>query len=274
VAVHTAKPTELVGPPGCGRVFTEPARPGLADCAPTGRVRLDSLARFTQDIAYADAVDAGLSKTAQWVVRRTRMRVERFPRFEEPLELATFCSGLGRMWAERRTSIAGSGSRRGSGSGRGSRRGSGSRSGSGSGSGGGGGGGQVEVVSLWVHLDPVTGRPTPLREDELAMWGESARGRKVTARLHHPGPEAAQDTIPWRFRGTECDLAGHVNNAAYFLPLEEELVQAADPPSIDVEIEYRSPAQPGEKVVLRNGTWRWIVGPDGETHASLMVIDR
>jgi acyl-ACP thioesterase len=238
------KPTELVGPPGSGRVFTEPARPGLADCAPTGRVRLDSLARFTQDIAYADAVDAGLSKTAQWVVRRTRMRVERFPRFEEPLDLATFCSGLGRMWAERRTTIAG------------------------------GGGGHAEVVSLWVHLDPASGRPTPLREDELAMWGESARGRKVTARLHHPGPDGAHDTVPWRFRGTECDLAGHVNNAAYFLPLEEELVQDGDPPSIDVEIEYRSPAQPGEKAVLRNGTRRWILSPDGETHASLIVINR
>ena len=244
MAVQTAKPTELVGPPGCGRVFTEPARPGLADCAPTGRVRLDSLARFTQDIAYADAVDAGLSKTAQWVVRRTRMRVESFPRFEEGLDLATFCSGLGRMWAERRTTIAG------------------------------GGGGHVEVVSLWVHLDPVSGRPTPLREDELAMWGESARGRKVTARLHHPGPDGARDAVPWRFRGTECDLAGHINNAAYFLPLEEELVQDGDPPSIDVEIEYRSPAQPGEQAVLRNGTYRWIVSPEGETHASLIVINR
>jgi acyl-ACP thioesterase len=174
------------------------------------------------------------------------MRVERFPRFEEPLELATFCSGLGRMWAERRTSIAVNG----------------------------GPAAQVEVVSLWVHLDPVSGRPTPLREDELAMWGESARGRKVTARLHHPGPDRVQDTVPWRFRGTECDLAGHINNAAYFLPLEEELVADGDPPSIDVEIEYRSPAQPGEKAFLRNGTCRWIVSPDGETHASLIVISR
>jgi acyl-ACP thioesterase len=243
MVVKTAKPTQLVGRPGCGRVFTEPARPGLADCAPSGRVRLDALARFTQDIAYADAVEAGLSKTAQWVVRRTRMRVERFPRFEEQLDLATFCSGLGRMWAERRTSIAIDGDPP-----------------------------QVEVVSLWVHLDPVTGRPTPLREDELAMWGESALGRKVTARLHHPNPDTAQDSSPWRFRGTECDLAGHVNNAAYFLPLEEELVQNGDPPSIDVEIEYRSPAQPGDKLLLRNGTCRWIVSPDGETHASLIVF--
>ena len=240
--MQTAKLSELVERPDHGRVFAEVARPGLSDCAPTGRVRLDSLARFTQDIAFADAVDAGLSETAQWVVRRTRMRVERFPRFGQRLELATFCSGLGRMWAERRTSIASAD------------------------------GGRVEVVSLWVHLDPLSGRPTPLRDDELAMWGETARGRKVNARLHHPGPDTTQDNVPWRFRGTECDLAGHINNAAYFLPLEEELVQDGDPTSLDVEIEYRSPAQPGDKVVLRNGTCRWILGPDGETHASLIIL--
>lgn len=242
--MKTAKLSELVARPDRGRVFTEPARPGLADCAPSGRVRLDSLARFTQDIAYADAVDAGLSETAQWVVRRTRMQVEGFPRFGQPLELATFCSGLGRMWAERRTSIASAY------------------------------GGRVEVVSLWVHLDPLTGRPTPLRDDEVAMWGETAGGRKITARLHHPAPDTAQETSPWRFRESECDLAGHINNAAYFLPLEEELIEDGDPSSLDVEIEYRSPAQPGDKVVVRDGTCRWILSPDGETNASLIVIEK
>jgi len=245
MVVRTTKLTELVARPGHGRVFTEAARPGLADCAPSGRVRLDALARFTQDIAYADASDAGLSETTWWVVRRTRMQVGRFPRFGQRLELATFCSGLGRMWAERRTTIVGEDE--------------------------GEGAGEVEVVSLWVHLDPRSGRPTPLREDELAMWGDAAAGRKVTARLHHPGPEENADAYPWRFRITECDLAGHINNAAYFQPLEEELIQDGDPSSIDVEIEYRSPAQPGETQILRNGSHRWIVGADGETLASLIV---
>jgi acyl-ACP thioesterase len=225
-------------------VFSEPpVRPGLADCAPTGRVRLDALARFVQDIAYADADDVGLSRSVAWVVRRTRMRVERFPRFGERLELVTFCSGLGRMWAERRTSIVGDAA------------------------------GDVEVVSLWVHLDPVSGRPTPLGEDELAVWGESAAGRKVAARLRHPAPDGIGDRFSWTFRRTECDLAGHINNAAYMQPLEEELLGGEDLASIDVEIEYRSPAQAGEMLVLRHEGRRWIVGPDGETHASLIIVN-
>lgn len=235
--------TELVARPERGRIFVEQARPGLADCAPSGRVRLDALARFTQDIAYADAVEAGQAETARWVVRRTRMRVERFPRFGQPLTLSTFCSGLGRMWAERRTSMVAEGE----------------------------GGGRVEVVSLWVHLDPHSGRPTPLHQEELEVWSESTGERRVTARLHHPGPEESHDSFPWQFRGTECDMAGHINNAAYFQPLEEELLQDDDPASIDVEIEYRSPAQPGNQEVRRHGACRWIVSPDGETHASLII---
>jgi acyl-ACP thioesterase len=246
VATEATKLSELVAVPDCGRVFTEPpVRPGLADCTPTGRVRLDALARFVQDIAYADADDVGLSQAAAWVVRRTRMRVARFPRFGERLELSTFCSGLGRMWAERRTTVSGDVA------------------------------GEVEVVSLWVHLDPASGRPTPLTEDEIAMWGESTAGRKVTARLRHPNPDGIEGGLPWRFRATECDLAAHINNAAYLQPLEEELLArgGAELESIDVEIEYRSPAQPGEKRVLREDARRWIIGPDGEIHASLIVAD-
>ena len=241
MTTQAVKLTEMVAVPDRGRIFTEPpVRPGLADCAPTGRVRLDALARFVQDIAYADAEDARLSRRAAWVVRRTRMRVERFPRFGERLELATFCSALGRMWAERRTTIAV---------------------------------GEVDVVSLWVHLDPRSGRPTPLTEEEIAMWGESTAGRKVTARLHHPNPEGTEESVPWRFRATECDLADHINNAAYLQPLEEQLIGGGggELESIDVEIEYRSPAQPGVMRVLRDGARRWIVNNDDEIHSSLII---
>jgi acyl-ACP thioesterase len=241
VTTQAVKLSELVAVPDRGRIFTEPpVRPGLADCAPSGRVRLDALARFVQDIAYADAEDARLSRRAAWVVRRTRMRVERFPRFGERLALATFCSGLGRMWAERRTTISG---------------------------------GEVEVVSLWVHLDPLSGRPTRITEEEIAMWGESTAGRKVTARLHHPNPEGTEDSFPWRFRATECDLAEHVNNAAYLQPLEEELlaVGGGELEAIDVEIEYRTPAQPGVMRVLRDGARRWILNSEDEIHASLII---
>jgi acyl-ACP thioesterase len=237
--------TELVDPPEGGRVFTQSKRPGLADCAPSGRIRLDALARWLQDIAYADVEDAGLAASAVWVVRRTRMLVRRFPRFAERFALETFCSGLGRMWAERRTTIRAED----------------------------GPEPVVEAVSLWVHLDPGSWRPMPFDEAEFAAYGDAAAGRRVSARLRHPAPTAVVETVPWRFRATECDLADHVNNTAYWQPLEEELLAGAEQPDrLDVEIEYRTPAKPGDKLVLRDGSRRWIVSADGgETHASLAL---
>lgn len=238
--------SELVATPASGRIFVQHLRPGFADSAPSGRVRLDALARWLQNVAYADVQDAGVEKNAAWVVRRTRIRVNRWPRFGERFAIATFCSGLGRMWAERRTTVSRDGEP----------------------------GGDVEAVSLWVHLDPHNGRPVPLTEQEIAVYREPAGSRRVTARLHHPAPDSIEQRSKWTFRATDCDIAGHINNAAYWEPLEEELLSAAcagDPERIDAEIEYRSPAQPGEKIILRDGWRRWIVGAEGETHASLVV---
>src|SRR5918996_2519049 len=98
--------TELVDWPG-GRVYEQRMRPGIADADGIGRCRLDAIARWLQDIAYADLVDAGFEGRGAWIVRRTRIRVDAFPRFGEPLEARTFCSGIGRFSAERRTSIHG-----------------------------------------------------------------------------------------------------------------------------------------------------------------------
>jgi acyl-ACP thioesterase len=233
--------SELVPRPREGRVFEQVARPGFADCAPSGRLRLDALARWLQDVAYADVAEAGLAEEAVWVVRRTRIRVQRFPRFGETYALATFCSGMGRMWAERRTSIGRMGE----------------------------GHADVEAVSLWVHLHPGDWRPVPLGQRELELYGTSAAGRRVTARLRHPPPGADAQASTWTFRATELDIAGHVNNAAYWQPLEEQLLAGPEPAEIDVEVEYRTPCQPGEKRILCDGARRWIVGE--ETHASILV---
>jgi acyl-ACP thioesterase len=208
-------------------------------------MRLDGLARWLQDVAYADVEDAGLADKSVWVVRRTRMDVSRFPRFGEEFRLATFCSGMGRMWAERRTTVTRVGSERS----------------------------DVEAVALWVHLDPVQWRPVPLGAEELELYGSAAAGRKVTARLRHPAPAAIEGDAVWPFRATELDIAGHVNNAAYWKPLEEELLSGPDPAALDAEIEFRVPAQPGAKRVLRAGPRRWIVGEADQVHASILLRD-
>ncbi|MGH2872096.1 MAG: acyl-ACP thioesterase domain-containing protein, partial [Solirubrobacteraceae bacterium] len=229
------------------RTFTQERRAGFADCAPSGRMRLDAIARWIQDAAYADIADAALDQVAVWVVRRAQIRVNHFPRFGERFRVTTFCSGVGRMWAERRTDVARADADPGQ--------------------------LDVEAVGLWVHLDPVKARPFPLIEAELDTYGGVEPLRRVTARLRHPGPPGIDSATPWQFRATECDVAGHVNNAAYWQPLEEELISdGREPERIDAEIEFRTPSQPGRKLVVASGDRRWILDEQGEAHASIALL--
>lgn len=237
---------EIVQHPGTGRAYAQDVIAGLADAAPGGRVRLDALARWLQDAALNDVVDAGVGDVALWVVRRSRIRVERFPRFGETATVRTWSSATGRMWAQRRTSVTTPS------------------------------GAAVEAVALWVHLDPASGRPFPITEREMEVYGPSAAGREVRARLRHPAPPADAPWTPWVFRPTELDVADHVNNAAYWSPLEAELLTETaatgdEVETIDVEVEHKTPTQPGEHAIVADGPRRWILDDAGEVRASFVI---
>jgi acyl-ACP thioesterase len=234
--------TPLSPAPAEGRVFTDIARAGLGDVAPSGRVRVDAIARWLQDAAFADLVDSGLPDDGVWIVRRLRIRVERFPRFREGVEIDTWCSGTGSLWAERRSTVRGEG------------------------------GGLVEAVALWVHLDPNGTRPRPMPDGFEAVYGPSAGGRRVRARLRHRAtpPDDAPRT-PWHFRAADLDLADHVNNAVYWQALEERIAGEAVPEPLDAEIEHRGPADAGEATIRTDGAGLWIADRDGEILASLFV---
>jgi len=213
-------------------------RPGIADADAKGRCRLDAIARWLQDVAYTDLIEAGFEGRGAWIVRRTRIRVESFPRFGEHLTLRTFCSGIGRFSAERRTSIRGEQ-------------------------------GAVETVALWVCLDPEAGRPMRFPDDFISVYEGSAAGREANVRLRHPDPPPDAARESWHFRAVELDPAGHINNSHYWTPLEEELASGDEPESIDAEVEYRDPAMPGEVELLRKGPSLWIASEE-TIHASLI----
>ena len=216
-----------------GRHFRHQARVLLGDAAPDGRARFDALARWLQDAAYPDVVDAGLAGDGGWVVRRCRIEVVAAPQFGEALELETWCSGLGELWAERRTTVRGAE------------------------------GGRVEASRCGCTSTP-TGRPRPLSDPQLDVWGASAEGRRVRARLQHAGPPPDAAVMPWRFRVADLDVAGHVNNAAYWTVLGDHATPAA------AEVEYRSAALAGDAVVRRDGD-RLVGATDGTVHASFVM---
>lgn len=193
-----SEPVPFVDLPDHGRRLTTHRSVRLGDVTPSGRARLDALARYLQDAANDDSTDADLPARMAWVVRRTEIEVGQPPTFREDLDLVTWCSGTGGRWAERRTSITGSD------------------------------GARVEAAAIWVHIDVDTGRPKSLSPEFFDIYGKAAEGRKVKARLTHddlPDDQRGLTSVPWTVRSVDIDLFGHVNNAVSWALLEHAAQQ-------------------------------------------------
>jgi acyl-ACP thioesterase len=232
--------------PTTGRVYSGERRVRLGDASPAGRLRLDALVRYLQDVSNDDTRDAAMADAMTWVVRRIVLRVDAFPVFDEGLVLRTFCSGTGPRWAERRVSVAGDR------------------------------GGAVEAVTLWVFVDR-NGRPAPLPAGFLDVYDTPCSRRSVRPRLVHSGPSAGARSQPWPLRFADFDVLGHVNNAAYWAAVEELLAarRSLRAPLI-AELEFRSPVEIGAQLDLRvldgedGGVAAWFTSGD-VLHASAIV---
>jgi acyl-ACP thioesterase len=196
------------------------------------------VARWLQDVAFSDVLDAGL-EDGLWVVRRARVEVARMPALGERVRLRTWCSGIGQRTAERRTTVEGDR------------------------------GGAARAVAVWAHLDPVTGVPARLGERFHEIYGSSAGPDRPDHRLRHPPPPDGAARLPWTFRAADVDVAGHVNNAVYWEALEEGGELPAAP---TIEAEHPTPAVAGPALVVRDGPRTWVTSTQGEVHASFEVI--
>jgi len=207
-------------PPG-SRSVTRTRSVRLGDVAASGRVRLDALARYLQDVAADDGDEVGVGGAGAWVLRRGALRFDELPRFRETVELTTFCSGAGPRWAERRTTVRVAGRI------------------------------AVESAAVWVHVDPA-GRPTALEPWFHKHYGMAARDRRVSARLHLPAPPPEAQRAAWPLRTADLDVLGHVNNAIAWAAVEDELARRAPlgdgsaPRLVGATIEYRAAIDPGE----------------------------
>ncbi|MHB1089818.1 MAG: acyl-[acyl-carrier-protein] thioesterase [Ilumatobacteraceae bacterium] len=218
------RPPNPVPEPHSGRVFATQRRVRLGDVSPKGRLRLDAVARYLQDIANDDAVDGAYSDIHGWVVRRTEMWVHRFPVYMDDVKLRTWCGGYGSHWAERRTQIASDA------------------------------GALIETAALWVHVDLQTLRPTPLPSDFLPIVEQVSGGRRISAKLtigKHLPPLSDDPSmvVPWPVRFTDMDAVGHLNNASYWIALEEYLsTHSSRRAPLHATVEHHLAIDPGNQV--------------------------
>jgi acyl-ACP thioesterase len=226
--------------PARGRTYTVRRKVRLGDTNASGRLRLDALARYLQDVANDDALDAGLEGAMAWVVRRVEVVIARWPELADVVELTTWCSGVGSRWAERRTQLCVNGDT------------------------------AVDAAALWVNLDPFSGRPAALGDQFDEIYGEAAAGRKVNSRLTHPAPDEAASRRPWVQRATDFDVLGHANNAIAFAAVEDAL---ADITPGRVEVEYRDAIEPGDTVELHSAPGSMWLSVDGSVRVSARFVD-
>lgn len=218
---------EMSPPTGRGRSFRTVRRVRLGDASPQGRLRFDALARYLHDVANDDSRDASWSDPHWWVVRRTVVDVRDFPVYLQEIELTTWCGGTGSHWAERRTRISALD-----------------------------GTVLADAASLWVHVDSETLQPSRVPADVQAVLSESSAGRRVNARLllgRDASPAGGTGTFEWPLRFSDFDVVGHLNNAAYWEPLEEVLagVRSLRAPMRAV-MEHVAQVEPGARLTC---TW-------------------
>ncbi len=227
---------EITARPSAGRVFTSGLRVRLGDVDAGGRCRLDATVRHLQDVARDDSADSALTDPMTWVVRRVMLEVHQAPVFQEWVDIATWCSGHGSRWAERRTSLHGDN------------------------------GAHIEAATIWIYVDGGTGRPKALNPDFFDIYGPTAVDRRVSARQRLPTSLVEGATVePWPLRFTDFDVLAHVNNAAQWGPVEEVLNRVDGPrEGIRAELEHGPGIEPGDTTELRwtasdGGVDTWLV---------------
>lgn len=248
-SLHALEP-----PPSPEAGFSTRRRVRTGDVDPQRRLRLDSVARYLQDIA-ADNLDAtGHARTDPfWIVRRTVIDVIEPISWPATVGLQRWCSGLSSRWANMRvrltvedsedsedpgdpdgmpapgTAAPGPPTPRG---------------------------GLVETEAFWIN---VTAAGLPARISDSGM--ASLAGTTDIHRLRWAGltqdcpperPGEPQDR-PHLLRSTDFDPLQHVNNAAYLAVVEDELQQHADllQRRHRVVIEYLRPVTPGATMTVR-----------------------
>lgn len=188
--------TEIIEPLETSRQFQLNRRVALSDTDHTGRLRLDACARYLQDVAAFDAIDADISNVGNWVLRQNNIFVSALPTYGKAINSRTYLTGSGRAWVERTSVISDSGS----------------------------GARLISARALWVLTHSSSGTPISVPERLYAIYGPLATYHKVSIRdAKRPSLPLGASLLNWQIRYSDQDILAHLNNATYLEALEEVL---------------------------------------------------
>lgn len=227
-------------------VCERPVRTGDVD--EEKRLRLDSVARYLQDIA-SDQVEAMGEKLINpvWIVRRTVIDVVRPITWPTRVHLERWCSAMSTRWATMRVDIDGED------------------------------GGRVETEAFWININPENGMPMRIGTEleEVLMARTTEHRLRWRPLLKDAAPDT--DEVPFPLRSTDIDPMRHLNNAIYLQVIdgmlrERAVLQAAPHRMI---IEYLRPIGRCAEITVRSsddadGLAVWFM-VDGVDYARVRV---
>ncbi len=239
---------QLASVPEQGRVFTNSWPVRVGDVGTDGRLRLDGIARYLQDMGNDDLDDGG-ARTSHpvWIVRRTVIDVLRPTGWPDSVTLRRWCSGLSRSWCTERVQLQSAC------------------------------GGLIETEGFWINYSPHTQRPVGMGPEFTDSIGGTTDNHRLRWRrwLHDEPPPGAGTAFP--LRHSDFDPSNHVNNAVYLAAVEEQLharAELLDQP-YRTAIEYLAPIFGGADLRVHtrddpDGLTLWFV-VDATTHAVAKV---
>ncbi len=210
------------------RAFHEQWPVRLGDTDGDGRLRLDSAARYLQDIGYdhLKVVEEG-DLHRGWIVRRTVIDVSAPIEFGDQAHLRRWPEALSNRWCNMRIQVAGEN------------------------------GGLIEAEMFLIHVDIEGGRPARMSDRFMApMLAATTEHRLRWKAALAEGTAVDAQVWPFPLRVTDVDHYGHVNNAVHWEAVEEALGRFPDQRVMPyrVIVEHVGPVLAGDEVLIR--AWR------------------
>ncbi|MDN5756962.1 MAG: thioesterase [Tomitella sp.] len=203
-------------------------------------LRLDSVARYLQDVAYDNLEAAGFARTDPfWVVRRTVVDVIEPISWPGTVTLQRWCASLSTRWTNMRVRIT---SEHGT-----NRLNPHERP-----------AGLIETEAFWINVNE-RGLPTRISDGGLELLASTTDEYRLRWQAMNPRTPPSADSVGAQrdrmhvLRSTDFDPLEHLNNAAYWAAVEDELVYHPDLTACPhrAVIEYLRPVPPGSEIVVR-----------------------
>ena len=223
------------------------------ECGPDGRATMASVCNWLQEAASLNAETLAFSKSdfeaagenISWVLTRLKVRIARFPKWEEKVSILTFPRGGRRIVAYRDFVLTGA---------------DGAELG--------------RATSEWMLIDLASRKIVAIPDGVFAAANtvrEPVFGEEPFAKLRWDCKAASPDALAFRARRGDIDLNGHVNNVHYVEWLMEGRPEAAGP-CHEIDIVFKSETLAGEEVRVESvetepGVYfHRVYAPDGRDH--------